>query len=35
MENIINHLEKNKIQADSLQEDQKEFAKNNKNTTKI
>ena len=30
IENIINHLEKNKIDVDSLKEDQKEFIKNRK-----
>ena len=29
-ENKINHLEKNKIDVDSIREDQKEFIKNNK-----
>ena len=29
-ENKINHLEKSKIDVDSLKEDQKEFMKNNK-----
>ena len=29
IENKINHLEKNKIEVDSLKEDQKEFLKNN------
>ena len=34
IENKINHLEKNKIDADSLKEDQKEFIKNNKRILK-
>ena len=33
-ENKINHLEKNKIDVDSIREDQKEFIKNNKLTRK-
>ena len=34
IENKINHLEKNKIEVDSLKEDKKEFIKNNKLTLK-
>ena len=34
LENKINHLEKSKIDVDSLEEDQKEFIKNNKLTLK-
>ena len=34
MENKINHLEKNKIDVDSLKEDQEEFIRNNKSTLK-
>ena len=30
LENKINHLEKNEIDADSLKKDHKEFIKNNK-----
>ena len=30
IENKVNHLRKNKIEVDSLKEDQKEFFKNNK-----
>ena len=35
IENKINHLEKNKIDVNSLKEDHKEFIRNNKITTVI